>query len=1782
MFNGFTNWLGSVAHSIFGGGNNNQPQQQQRPSVTPGFTSAGGVQTFSNNDWAQQQADEERKRREAELAAQQQAAKEKADADAAAAKSEQDQKLAQQKQQDQQGWQDAVTKAGEGQNFLQNFWENLNGDNTKVANSVFQAHLANQASQQGDTAQVQSIANQVNDPRNRVNGHALDGAVNFMDNTVAPIATNIPVMGGVINAGAGLDNMLNPNNPDVQNAYDRLNVGMSPEDLQKLKQSNPDQAARAEQMGALMGWAGAPMSALDAMSLGGAGTATKLLLKEGMTSDIGKSIIKDTLSHIPLGMGVGAGLDTAGQNYMNNGDVTNFNGFDPMHAASSAAQGALWSLIPESKAHAADLATGNHTTVGDLSEDAGVGDFASKPPAHEVLASQLENIKDQASRLPDDKTIDTTATQAGQISEGVSSPSKVQTVKQALTDNVNSAKATLQDQYTKTLQGINDLTDSMTPKPLAMATATPGEVPLQGRDLAVPQKPQVLEAKAAGPQQDPFAKPTPESAPVEPPSTAKSKAAAAQVPSSAPIKVSGPASMSDQEILDRFGASNPGKSPQEIRDQFAANTKQLADEKSVKAAQADAKAQAKAAKAAAFDQAAKDAGVTAEPQKDIFGPMPEKAAKQADNRAEFIDTKATEKAQQAANRAQFIADKKAANPDDKNIPKYEAADKKLTEKDAKTIAEYKATDKKLTAKTIATKDNGYEKMANQKLHLKEVSDGNGNTFHQIYKETPLGSDRVGKEYYKTKAAATRAFNKEAEDMPVKPKAVKEETLPTPEEGKKVDEQIAKPIKPQGKNKDPFAKSVDNTEVPAKPKDEGIITGTQKTGEKKTSQGVVKKKYEEISHVKGDAAAAEAAKSVNSKDFIKHLQSKTDINYGEMLTAKHLIDRVPAGSKEAADLKNAISEHKTKIAQTLGADVGNNRKTASSKQISALYQKKLDNSGISLSKGAWNRVAKANDKFTKARDDAQKLENEARDNPTPENVAKLEQAVNSVDLLDRQAHIAQYKEAYEAAVKDLKKGEKLGPDQRATLAKMKKDAHVFQYDAVDSSLLSATGTMINNAVNGLTGLGELVHSTYGSAIAKGITGKATGGASGHGLVQGFKDGVKSIRDEVKLRNEMNGVGVGKPGKVWGAYKNTVTTANELSEIPTRMRIQSQLESHYRQLNQEAGFKGDELKQRTRIDALTDPNGFKEKYSEAAYATQGMNNISHAVNNDRKLETGLQNEVRKGIEDFFAGKLGEGKGRDAASFMAKWTTRALVGFPSVVFKSGLKEGLKRTPVIGTVHDLIRISKAADPAEKSRLINELVQHTGSGLTYSALGAALTSAGMMTGAYPTDPNEQKRWQKEGKTEWSVKIGNDWFDMRKSLGAFALPLMITSQLTQDAKNGTDPLTSITDAAEALLGVTPVDGIFSTVSNWKQLFSGQDTKNKSADMAAQFARVGIPASGALNELAKMSTALMGGNELETKDSNWAKQFFGDLAATIPGGGEAAGLTPKMVDDTNITSTSVLGRLFGAQKGYNQAGADDNAKKQTAANNVESQFNQSIADQDTSDKIKAVLDPANQGLFDQVRSGKELPPEKLKTLEDAVKKIADGSQGYDSKFAQEGDWKSQSAVLKTTQSLMQQDPQTKPSQQQEIDAEVKRVDIAQKNNVDPKIYELYRTISNGEWNSMIDPTKPDTYDPQTAGDLKALDDAMTAAGVSRNGTGQDPTTRNKYLESKKNAGGSGGSKKNEIATNVSIIGSQAGSSGSSNTPTYRKTVGALPQMVTPQSVTPPDYKKTISVTSGVQL
>lgn len=68
---------------------------------------------------------------------------------------------------------------------------------------------------------------------------------------------------------------------------------------------------------------------------------------------------------------------------------------------------------------------------------------------------------------------------------------------------------------------------------------------------------------------------------------------------------------------------------------------------------------------------------------------------------------------------------------------------------------------------------------------------------------------------------------------------------------------------------------------------------------------------------------------------------------------------------------------------------------------------------------------------------------------------------------------------------------------------------------------------------------------------------------------------------------------------------------------------------------------------------------------------------------------------------------------------------------------------------------------------------------------GIMLYNRGLLTTSYPTDPKEQKLWQLQGKTAWSVKIGGKWRALG-TLGPTGLVIAMGGGIAEARKNGED------------------------------------------------------------------------------------------------------------------------------------------------------------------------------------------------------------------------------------------------------------------------------------------------------------------------------------------------------------------------------------------------------------
>ena len=766
-------------------------------------------------------------------------------------------------------------------------------------------------------------------------------------------------------------------------------------------------------------------------------------------------------------------------------------------------------------------------------------------------------------------------------------------------------------------------------------------------------------------------------------------------------------------------------------------------------------------------------------------------------------------------------------------------------------------------------------------------------------------------------------------------------------------------------------------------------------------------------------------------------------------------------------------------------------------------------------------------------------------------------------------------------------------------KLGKEADVWQMDLIDTSLLSTTGTWTANFLNSTAGsLEETLFGRVGARFATWKTGATVGGGNAYRLkALGF--GANRLKREASNRTQLPHKWVG--GQGLNGLKNFVTTMNEIGNVFIDSGGYSGVRDEYGQLLKNEypdKFGGKmtseakaEFKNLLDVYAHTDPRDLRQKYINYGYNTQGMASMrGHAGKNAvAKLENRLASGLSSGIQ--FA-KMP----KNISDNIAKLTMRVVLGYPTIVVRSA-EQGLRRTGLGVPTFVQARLTK--DPVEKAMLIKQGIKEMGSGAALLSAGWAAGQSGAITGAYPTDKTTQEEWAKEGKSEWSIKIGKDYYGLPRMLGPFAIPFLVGAQMgdKENSDGGIWNFDNLRGVADSVLksydAAMPTDQIsdnLKTITDLKGIFSDDENERKKAEQAfvkfgGNAARIGaIPLSGLVNEIAQMTNP----NQQDSKQyDNVFEGIINHIYAGMPV------LNDKMLPDktakdgTVLKNTNPLARAFGASSSENTAGVEDNKKK------VEE--NQNDLSPVVNDKnIFDLLEPETQELLRKTQDPKQKKPLNDQNFETIYKDVSKTTE----KLASEGKWESYGNTLKVKLSTQKADKKSTPVEQAETSRKITQADIMNKAKIDPRVFQLYvgkdagqgGGVSQGEFADMMDPEE-DAYDPDTAALLWELDELFTKGGVSANTKGIDPWTKQKYKEPKKgwdgkggkSGSGSGSDKVKASETDFGTIGSYAKPPSGNLSQKYQKLTESgspMPNLTTSSART--NLKKNISVVKGVRL
>lgn len=865
------------------------------------------------------------------------------------------------------------------------------------------------------------------------------------------------------------------------------------------------------------------------------------------------------------------------------------------------------------------------------------------------------------------------------------------------------------------------------------------------------------------------------------------------------------------------------------------------------------------------------------------------------------------------------------------------------------------------------------------------------------------------------------------------------------------------------------------EVSGTPSNKGFVpTGEYKVGKNKNIYESAKDAAEkaqanqDIANMSIDEIVTNARNNINRNGAY----SPEDIRN---LDALKKSKRIARGTPEYNVVAALHADAGSKAGQTLSLFDRTARRESSATQLIGRFESKVYRMVDDPSKvdsKIFDDVEAALSSFTEARDSSKALLENALKNPTQANTKLAVEVAKKAEDLDRAAKITEYK----AAQSILKKNKNI--EVTRELEKMASAGDIRQMDYVDSAMLSGTGTFTRNFANSnLAALEDAVFGKVGARIGKGITGEAVGGGLGRGSLKGAKEGAVNLVSTAKARSDIAGK------NPLEHLKNFATTGNQIGDVALEAQVKANVLDHYKQLLKSQGYTGAELKNRSQLMALSDPNNATQLYENTARAAAGLGETLTSLSKNKvKMESSIKNSV----SDYLARQFNGGVPTQATENTGKLVARLTVGFPSVMLNS-LEQGVNRT--LAGVPTMVRAATTKDPVQKAVLIKEAVKQFGTGaIAMPAIFGTLGSMGIITGAYPKgDPEEQARWEREGISENSIKIGDHYYQLPGYMGSFALPAMFWASM---GRNDNNIGMAIQDVAKAAPSIVPIE----QNQNLSDVFSGRDTFGEFASKTgASAVRAMTPVGALLNQISKAFDP----TKNDTNTGSDMENFLDKVLSGIPGQNLFANIPDKLDDEGNsIQNTNAFETMFGAASKEQSRGMETSQEIQDEIGRSVQLLNDMGITADPN--LLDILDDDAKKIMVQLGAGRKVSEKDIKSLKKA---FTDGvGDTGDTAYLEREQYDTHLRALALKKELMESDKTTKPSSIEKIDLAINRGNIYKENDIPYELIDQYKSIGVEDWRKMgyppgHDKYDPDFYNPDLLDQLYALDELMTGKNAS---------------------------------------------------------------------------------------
>lgn len=789
------------------------------------------------------------------------------------------------------------------------------------------------------------------------------------------------------------------------------------------------------------------------------------------------------------------------------------------------------------------------------------------------------------------------------------------------------------------------------------------------------------------------------------------------------------------------------------------------------------------------------------------------------------------------------------------------------------------------------------------------------------------------------------------------------------------------------------------------------------------------------------------------------------------------------------LKKLQTKSRTELGQALAMIPKVIRRSASADTLVNRWESKIARALDNPSKMADTDLAevmRANDKFTLARDKAAQLDEQFKRTGSGADFKAWEEAHNAARKADADAKFAEV-----SVAKRVLKGEK-GASVGKVLDDLRKESDVNTMDLITANMLSGTATGFRNTFGTeLAGVENRLFANTRAKVTKALFGENVGGYNRQGARMGRKVGVVKFGRGAARRAEIGG----KNPLEWA--KNWATTINSGGESSLQSQVYSRLAKYYQNEFKAKGLTGKDLDMRMRHAMITDPDAMGEVYLDSAMKSSGLTGM---------FEKGQT--IEKAVTDY-VGKNTDSKALQGAS---KLVMRMAVGFPTATGNFMYQSAKRLTAGLPSyIETGIKISKG-DKFGAAQAFDRALKETGSGAAILGLGVALGRADMISGPYPSDPEERARWEREGISENSIKIGGAWYPIPQGAGMLGLPLMTGAAIGREGDSN-ESLKELY-SPKSLSKLLPTDQI----QGFLNMASGDGAPQDFKNFVASSVRAGTPVGAFFNQVAKSFD--------DTKNDTTTKDLWNNIIDQVAGGvpivNNMRDIPDKLDDAGNpIKNPNPLQIAVGASSATQKGGE---ARSQQIMGDINAKL-KGIGQYGIFDDpvMESVLDDETKLLYSQAKQGKELDQSDVKKLEDALVKGV-SSEGTDTAYLERGEYDTNLAVLQLKRDLMQADKTTKPSSLKDIETAIKRGEVYKEAKTPYDIISEYKSIGVEDWRKMGIPPEdddhdPDMYNPEMYQKLWELDQKMTKAGVSYRKGALD---KNKYFLKEKTAGSGGGS------------------------------------------------------------